>query len=101
MFFFNSVALITQSMHHNDNDTMQNVIFLGLRNINLSKTCHNIPAFSLSFQNVVQKANGITVVHYSKCVSQKTIILMCCGVSVDSSSLLARSNLPAATSAMP
>ena len=77
------------------------VFFLGLRNINLSKTCHRIPAFSPFFQNVVQRANGITVVHYSKCVWQKTIILMCCGVSVDSSSLLARSNLPAATSAMP
>ena len=101
MFFFASVALINPSMHHNDNGTMQKWLFLGLRNINRSKTCHRIPAFSPFFQNVVQRANGITVVHYSKCVSQKTIILMCCGVSVDSSSLLARSNLPAATSAMP
>ena len=99
---FASVALITLLIHHNN--TMapcKSDFFLGLRNVNRSKTCHRIPAFSLFFQNIVQKANGITVVHYSKCVSQKTIILMCCGVSVDSSSLLARSNLPAATSAMP
>ena len=47
MFFFASVALINPSMHHNDNGTMQKCFFLGLRNINLSKNCHRIPAFSL------------------------------------------------------
>ena len=54
---FASVALITLLIHHNN--TMapcKSDFFLGLRNVNRSKTCHRIPAFSLFFSKYCPKS---------------------------------------------